>query len=134
MKTSRKLFLLAVTFLCVAAIAMPAFAASLLPMSDDTIKCETTLTINSRGMASCSADARSASIYHQVTIDMHLYRIGDSLPLKTWSTTGDYVAAISKNYYVTKGHDYQVTADITIKDSNGNFIESFPVSSAIVHY
>lgn len=117
-------------------ISVPTFACNIQPMSDGVKDFGANLYIGTTGQASCTTDVTARIHTHQIELVMSLYQVDGEKPnpLKSWTANGRGSISVSKNYYVAKDHDYQVTADITIKDSNGKLIESFPVSSAIVHY
>lgn len=134
MKNLKTLAIFVLVLCCL--VSVPTFACDIQPMSDGSKDFAAYLYIGTTGQASCTTDVTARIHTYQIELVMSLYQVdGDKPdPLKSWTANGRGSISVSKNYYVTKGHDYQVTADITVKDSNGKFIESFPVSSAIVHY
>lgn len=135
-KKTIKLLALLLALCCTVTTVTPVFATSVHPYTDDTDASGVKLSINSNGKALCTVFVNVRSYDHQAEVIMSLYQVdgGNQDPIKSWTISGKGNLSASKAYYVMSGHDYQVTANITIKDSNGKLIESFPVSSAIVHY
>jgi len=134
MKTTKKMLPLLLALCCIVIVAVPAFATDIQPLTEDTTKCVASLFIDLSGQASCSVYANVKSPSNRISICMCLYRVGAADPLKSWILEGTYRLSETKTYFVAKGHDYQVTATITVRDSGGKLIESFPTKSSIVHY
>lgn len=119
---------------CAFSLIVPAFASEIEPASEDTKTFQATLSIDLTGQASCYIIANASSISHKIEAVMSLYRLGNPVPLKSWSSNGTGKLSMSKQYYVSHGYDYQVTATITVRDSEGKLIESITANSAVVHY
>ena len=121
--------------LCLAvSFAVPAFASEIEPMADTTDDFQATLSIDFSGQAFCGVKAIVSFASYKIEAVMSLYRIGNPVPLKSWSSNGTGALSMSKQYYVSHGYDYQVTATITVRDSEGRLIESITANSAVVHY
>ncbi len=136
MENVKKLLALLLTLHCVVAIIMPTNALEAQPLADGTNTAEATLAISPVGQASCGVTVKAKDLTYRIEATMSLYQIDDSYPdpLKSWTVSGVANISVTKSYYVTKGHDYQVMATITIKDSSGKQIESFDTPSSIIHY
>lgn len=134
-KRVKKLFAALLALCCIVSVIKPASAVTVQPKIDSSCTASATLKI-ALNSASCSVDARAKSLQHSITANMTLYCIDETpfKPLKTWSITGIYSISATETWYVSRGHDYQVIADITVKDSNSKLIESFTTTSAIIHY
>ena len=119
---------------CTFITTLPAYAEEIQPMADSTSNANATLSISLDGQASCNVNITIRLASYRIEAVMSLNKIGQSTPLKSWSSSGTGRLLLSQNYYVSKGYDYQVTATITVKDSSGQLIESFSTTSAVVHY
>lgn len=89
------------------------------------------LEISSSGKASCIA-----TLYNNGTYDVTIIIIltQDGTPIKSWSAPAqDQYNALERFYYVTSGHDYQVTVKAEVR-SNGSLERRYSISSSIVHY
>nr|WP_325220997.1 hypothetical protein [uncultured Oscillibacter sp.] len=89
------------------------------------------LTISNLGFASCEVDA---DLYEAYTGKITMRLVNQSSggqTVKSWSSDG---AVCSGNYYVSKGNTYQVTAVLSVYDSEGRLVESVPKSSNIVSF
>ncbi|MDE6590063.1 MAG: hypothetical protein K2K53_06925 [Oscillospiraceae bacterium] len=121
--------------LCLAvSFAVPAFASEIEPITVITDDFRATLSIDFSGQASCDVKANANSISYKIEAVMSLYQLGNPVPLKSWSANGTGKLSMSQQYYVSHGYDYQVTATITVRDSEGRLKESITANSAIVHY
>lgn len=136
MKTAKKLLTLVLSLYCLMTVGIPASASEIQPFAEDVCTGKASLSITAGGQASCTVSVNAKSFSHRIEVDIALCRISDGTPtgIKSWTICGNYSISTTKTYFVAKGYDYQVIATITIKDSNGREIESFPTSSAIVHY
>lgn len=135
MKNVRKPFAILLALFCAFVVVVSTYASEIQPTSIGTDAAEARLSINS-GKASCSVVVNPRSLSYQIEIVMTLNQLVNDQPepLKTWNIKGTGEMSPTQYYYVARGYDYQVEASITVKDANGKLIESFPVSSAIVHY
>ena len=89
------------------------------------------LHISSSGEAACGAILYNNGDY-DVTIIITLTQ--DGTPIKSWTVPAQARGnLVEKYYYVTSGHDYQVTVKAEVK-SNGSLVRRYPVSSEVVHY
>lgn len=119
---------------CIFITTLQAYAEEIRPMADSIPNANVTLAISLGGKASCDVNLTARLASYRIEVVMSLNQIGQSTPLKSWHASGTGSLSLSQNYYVSKGYDYQVIATITVKDSSGQSIESFPTTSAVVHY
>lgn len=119
---------------CAFSLIVPTFASEIEPAAEDTKAFQATLSIDFTGQASCGVKAIVNLASHKIEAVMSLYQLGNPVPLKSWSASGTGALSMSKQYYVSHGYDYQVTATITVRDSEGGLIESITANSAVVHY
>ena len=134
MKTIKRMSALFLALCCIFTLIAPTYASEIEPMTDATDNFKAILSIDFSGEASCSVTGKASLMSHKIEVVMSLNQIGNPIPVKSWTANRTGVLSMSKNYYVSRGHDYQVSATITVRDSGGRFIESFTVYSAIVHY
>ena len=89
------------------------------------------LEISSSGKATCTA-----TVYNNGNYDVNVIitLTQDGSPIKSWTIPAQVrINAIDKYYYVTSGHDYQVTVKAEVR-SNGSLERRYSISSSIVHY
>lgn len=89
------------------------------------------LEISSSGKATCTA-----TLYNNGTYDVTIIIIltQDGTPIQSWTIPAQVrINVIDKYYYVTSGHDYQVTVKAEVR-SNGSLERRYSISSSIVHY
>lgn len=134
MKTAKKVLIALLTLICMMVAIVPAFSTDVCPMTDGTNIANVSLSINYSGQASCRTFVNARSNSYRIEVTMSLNQIGKSTPLKSWPLSGSGSLSATETYYVARGHDYQVTAAITVRDSDGKLIESFITKSSIVHY
>lgn len=134
MNCIKRILFLLLCLCCAFPLVMPAFATEIEPIADATNDFRATLSIDLGGQASCGVTGKASLTSHKIEIVMSLSQLGNPVPLKSWSANGTGKLSMSENYYVSRGHDYQVTATITVKDSNGRFIESITANSKVIHY
>lgn len=89
------------------------------------------LTINNVGCATCSGGAVTYSGY-SVDLTMKLQR--DGTTIKTWTTSGSPVVSLSKDYYVTSGHNYQVVTSVDVYNSKGAYVATYSCTSNVKSY
>lgn len=134
MKTTKKLLVLLLALCCIGSILIPSFAAEAQPLTNSTYQAKALLLIDLSGKALCNVAVTASTTTYCIEATMSLSQINGKTPLKSWSLSGTDPFSETRSYYVVKGYDYQVTADITVRDSSGKLIESFTTSSSIVHY
>lgn len=89
------------------------------------------LDISNSGKATCSAILYNNGT-HDVTVIITLTQ--DGTPIQSWTSTARVRGnMIDKYYYVTSGHDYQVTVKAEVR-SNGSLERRYSIFSSIVHY
>lgn len=81
---------------------------------------DSTLTISSKGAASCQGSATVRSGY---TADVTVELKQDGTTIKTWTNSGSGTVRAGGTYYVESGHNYIVTTTATVYDSNNKVIE-----------
>lgn len=89
------------------------------------------LTISNIGGATCTGDAITYSGY-SVDLTMELQRDGSTI--KTWSKSGSTVVSLSKTYYVTSGHNYQVVTSVDVYNSKGAYVATYSCTSNVKSY
>lgn len=89
------------------------------------------LTISNAGGASCSGSATTYSGY-SVDLTMELRRDGSTI--KTWTTSGSGFVPLSKTYYVTSGHNYQVVTTVDVYNSKGAYVATYSCTSNVKSY
>lgn len=134
MNPTKRISILFLVLCCIFTLVAPTYASEIEPMTDATDDFRATLSIGFGGQASCNVIANASLISYKLEVAMSLNQLNNPNPLKTWNASGTGKLIMTKNYYVSRGYDYQVSATITVRDSGGRFIESFTVYSSIVHY
>ena len=89
------------------------------------------LTINNAGRATCTGDAIAYSGY-SVNLTMELQR--DGATIKTWTNSGTGTVSLSKTYYVTSSHIYQVKTTAKVYSSSGTYVATYSCYSNIESY
>lgn len=136
MKIMRRIFCLLLCLICATSMV------STFAYADDTSKEQPMrytgissiaagLTIDSAGCATCTSSVITYSGY-SVDLKMELQRDGSTI--KTWLNSGSVVVSLSKPYYVTSGHSYQVIATATVYDSNGVYVATYSRTSGMKSY
>lgn len=90
------------------------------------------LTISTSGKATASARVYVAPDY-TANLDVSLERDSGTI-VKSWSSSGTASVSVDDVYYVTRGHDYYVSASVDVFNENGKLVDSFTISSATVTY
>ena len=88
------------------------------------------LQISESGRAACWCLVYASSGY-SVDVTMELEQ--DGVVIKTWTGSGTTVE-LSKSYYVTSGHDYQVVVTSRVKTLGGTYLLSYTLESHIESY
>ena len=94
-----------------------------------------TLSISSTGMATCSGSAKTFDSDYVIELSMDLIKYDQDETIKSWSTSGKTSVSLSKkNWYVAKGHDYQVVVTAKVYDTNNRLVETASAESGIFSY
>lgn len=109
----------ALTLAVFLAFSMAVSAAAATPRWNSTGKCTPTLSFSGT-TATCKLaveGTKGATISGTLT----LYKVvnGATTQLTSWSVSGTTSLTTSKTYTVTKGQEYQLTANITVDGSGG---------------
>ena len=88
------------------------------------------LTINEYGRANCDCSVIAKTGY---SVDVTMALEQDGVEIKTWTGSGSRVD-LSKVYYVTSNHDYQVVVTTRVNTSEGLYLCSYTVESATKGY
>ena len=88
------------------------------------------LEISDSGRADCWCLVLASSGY---SVDVTMALEQDGIVIKTWTGSGTTVE-LSKSYYVTKGHDYQVVVTSRVKTLGGLYLLSYTLESQIESY
>lgn len=90
----------------------------------------TSLDISSSGKANVYRYVRTHSGY---TADVTVSLIKDETSIKSWSDSGSGGMEISKNYYVTSGHDYYTSLYVEVYNSSKR-VDLFTAYSEDISY
>lgn len=89
------------------------------------------LTINEYGRASCGCSVL-VDIGYSVDVTMTLEQ--DGVAIKSWTGSGSISVDMSKPYYVTSGHDYQVIVTTRVSTAEGSYLCSYTTESPVKSY
>ena len=95
-------------------------------------------SINSSGRAYCSSYAETAHTDYKVYVSISLQRYKDGYwqPYAgPWSNSGSNGACgVYKYYYVVSGYYYRTASSVTVRTSDGTYVESASLFSASKYY
>lgn len=91
------------------------------------------LTINEYGRASCGCSVLIDTGY---SVDVTMTLEQDGSAIKSWTGSGSSGSRVdlSKAYYVTKGHDYQVIVTTRVSTSGGSYLCTYTEESPVKSY
>lgn len=89
------------------------------------------LTINEYGRATCGCSILVDTGY-SVNVTMSLEQ--DGVEIKSWEISSSSNVDMSKPYYVTSGHDYQVIVTTRVSTSQGSYLCSYTTESPVKSY
>ena len=89
------------------------------------------LTINEYGRASCGCSVLIRSGY---SVDVTMTLEQDGVAIKSWTGSGSVSVDMSKPYYVTSGHDYQVIVTTRVSTAGGSYLCSYTTESPVKSY
>ena len=92
---------------------------------------------SSNGLIYSSSYAETAHSTYQITINITLQRYKDGYwqtYAGPWSGSGTHYAGVYKYYYVVPGYSYRTASGITVRDADGNYIESSSLYSPSRYY
>lgn len=89
------------------------------------------LTINEYGRATCGCSVLVDSGY---SVDVTMTLEQDGVAIKSWTTSSSTNVDMSKPYYVTSGHDYQVIVTTRVSTSQGSYLCSYTTESPVKSY
>ena len=89
------------------------------------------LDITKAGYASCYGSVSPNTGY---SVDLTVELRQDGTTIKSWTESNSTTFSIDKGYFVVKGHDYQVVATASVKNSNGVVVSTPSLSSNVVSY
>lgn len=99
------------------ASATPLLPTSIQPIYVGVSTVAANLKISSAGNATVTAQVCASPGY---TVDLVVSLERDSgVLIKSWSDSGSGTVGIEKTYYVSSGHDYYVSASVSVYDRNG---------------
>lgn len=136
MKTMRRILCLLLSLACIASMTLT-FAYANEASRENLLRytgvssISAGLTIDNAGCANCSGSAMTYSGY-SVNLSMKLQR--DGTTIKTWSTSGSTFVPLSKSYYVTSGHNYQVVTSVDVYNSKGAYVATYSCTSNVKSY
>ena len=83
------------------------------------------ISISSSAVASCyGCVTASQYLPVKVVVELQIYRGGEWVTEKTWTSTGMAAAGISETYNLAYGNNYRVEVTGYVYDNNGNLLES----------
>lgn len=95
-------------------------------------------SINSSGRAYCSSYAQTRNTSYKVYISISLQRYKDGYwqtYAGPWSGSGSNGACgVYKYYYVVSGYYYRTASSVTVRTSDGTYVESASLFSASKYY
>ena len=95
---------------------------------------ESSLSITSSVSAQCIGKTTVSNGY-KAKVKVELQRKdGSWSTIKTWTTTGDSLARVSKSYSVSSGYQYRVKATHYALTSSGSIVESYVSYSSTATY
>ena len=87
------------------------------------------------GLTACQANCYAATGDSvKLTCSLQRYNGSSWATIKSWSTTGEHTASISKNYAVYSGYTYRLKATCSVYSSAGVLLESGIIYSNQVVY
>lgn len=93
---------------------------------------------SSSGLVYCSSYAQTAHSTYKVYINITLQRYKDGYwqtYAGPWSGSGtNGYACVYKYYYVVPGYSYRTASGVTVRDADGNYIESSSLYSPSRYY
>lgn len=111
------------------ATLLPAQAAGISPRYTGISIIDANLEIKN-SFATCIG---TVDVKRGYTADLVLELKRDGTVIKTWSDSGTGKIEINKTYYVTSGHEYELTATATVYNSSNKVVET-PSYSASKSY
>ena len=94
-------------------------------------------SIDSNGRACCSSYAQTAHPDYSVHVSISLQRWKDGYwqtYAGPWSNSGTGYCTSYAYYYVYSGYYYRTASSVTVRDADGNYIESSYLYSAYRYY
>lgn len=94
-------------------------------------------SINSSGRAYCSSYAETAHPDYKVYVSISLQRYKDGYwqtYAGPWSNSGTGYCTSYKYYYVASGYYYRTASAVTVRTSDGTYVESASLVSASRYY
>lgn len=94
-------------------------------------------SINSSGRAYCSSYAQTRTATYKVYVSISLQRYKDGYwqtYAGPWSNSGTHYCASYKYYYVVSGYYYRTSSTVTVRTSDGTYVESAYLYSASRYY
>lgn len=94
-------------------------------------------SINSSGRAYCSSYAQTRNTTYQVYVSISLQRYKDGYwqtYAGPWSNSGTGYCTSYKYYYVASGYYYRTASAVTVRTSDGTYVESASLVSASRYY
>ena len=144
-KALRRIACLGLSIWTIALSSSPAVAAPLKVLENSVVEStemrydtinyiNSSLTINNRGKASCTADIAVRNSYtFDASIELQQKKGTKWTTVKTWNKSGTMIW-FTDSYYVTSGYDYRLKLDVEIHDSNGVLKENPVVYSSVHSY
>lgn len=96
------------------------------PRYSHTDSVKATLSIDSSGNASCIGSVKATSGSSKVSVTVRLKKLenGSWNTIATWSNSGSGFIDAGGSKKVPKGYSYKVVTSGTVKDAQGNVLES----------
>ena len=119
----KRLLSLFVILILLFSIACPALAV--VPRYNYTASVYSNIDIDTTwGVATCTGEVIAIDDYFiELVVRLQVYRDGSWQTVKSWTTTGNYSAYLSKPYAIYKGYEYRVYSVGYIYNDNNSVIE-----------
>ncbi len=89
------------------------------------------ISLSSSAVASCyGAITAQSYLPVKVVVELQIYRGGEWVTEKTWTSTGMASAGISETYNLAYGNNYRVEVTGYVYDNNGNELERDSLTDA----
>ena len=95
------------------------------------------IEIDSNGKAYAHTAAMTATTTYQIylSVSIQYYKNGYWQHYAgSWSGSGTSYAGVGKYYYVVPGYYYRAASAVTVRDADGNYIESASLNSNYTYY
>lgn len=128
---SISLSLLLVSIMSVLCIGASAAEEEISPRYTGIHLLNANINITASGRADCYG---YVNIQDGYSVDLTVALQRDGQTIKSWSDSGTKEVSMTKSYYVSKGHDYQVVVSANVYNSQGKLVDTPDIRSAVASY